>query len=318
MRFREADERDVDSIASTFGMRNALPLAPRLRAALPSLLRRLIAGPAATLTIFEDDQQPDGTFVSFAGGVFLRQSVIAEYLAEPRPALMSSVLAALLDNRQPLLTLDEIRVANSTTGITLAVFPIPLGDRAWSDSSTEHLRRLAPQAFLRYHAGYRLKEIYYEVFTDEVAEYLEAGGYRLLHDFTSAKPGGAFLHSHSRPRMFRLSQADLAPGAMSMATQFFDPPAARLGLTMAEQRIVLKALDALSDRSLARILGLSPETVRSYWRSIYQRLEHAVPAMRATAADQTTRGLEKRRLAIEYFRQNMHELRPSAARATKG
>lgn len=317
MRFREANEQDIDSIASTFGERNALPLPPRVRAALPSLLRQLMASPAATLTVFEDDERPSAPLVSFAGGVFLRQSVVAEYLAEPGPALLSSVLVALLDNRQPLLTLDEIRLANATAGITLAVFPVPQGGRAWGDSSTEHLRRLAPQAFMRYHAGYRLKEIYYEVFTDEIAEYLNAGGYRLLHDFTSTKPRAAFLHSHSRPRMFRLSPADLAPGAMSMATQFFDPPAARLGLTLAEQRTVLKALDGLSDRALAEVLGLSPETIRSYWRSIYQRLEHAVPAMRATATDRTTRGLEKRRLAIEYFRQNMHELRPSLARAPR-
>jgi len=204
MRFREASEQDVDSIASTFGERNALPLAPRVRAALPALLRKLIASPAATLAVFEDDEQPGVPFVSFAGSAFLRQAVIADYLAEPRPALLSSVLGALLDNRQPLLTLDEIRLANSTAGITLAVFPVPQGGRAWRDSSTEHLRRLAPQAFMRYHAGHRLREIYYEVFTDEVAEYLKAGGYRLLHDFTSTNARCAFLHPHSRPRMFRL------------------------------------------------------------------------------------------------------------------
>ena len=318
MRFREASELDIPAIESTFGERNALPLDPRVRAALPALLRRLIASPAATLTVFEDDQQLGVPFVSFAGGLFLREAVIADYLAAPAPGLLSSVLTAMLDDRRPLLTLDEIRRDNSTKGLILGVFPIPLGHRAWDDPRTDHLRRLAPQAFMRYHAGYRLKEIYYEVFTDEVAEYLRLGGYRLLHDFSSCA-GTGVLPARCRPRMFRLGRADLAPGAMSMATQFFDPPEPRLGLAPAEQRVVLKALDGLSDRALADSLNLSTETVRSCWRSIYRRLELAIPALRAMAdeSERSTRGREKRRIAIEHLRQNMHELRPWIAQTAK-
>jgi DNA-binding CsgD family transcriptional regulator len=318
MRFREANELDIPAIEASFDGRNALPLEPRVRAALPALLKRLIASPAATLTVFEDDHQPGLPFVSFAGGLFLRAAVIADYLAAPFPGLLSSALAAMLDNRRPLLTLDEIRLDNSAEGLTLGVFPIPLGNRAWDDARTEQLRRLAPQAFMRYYAGYRLKAIYYEVFTDEVAAYLKLGGYRLLHDFSSGA-GTNVLDAHCRPRMFRLARADLAPGAMSMATQFFDPPPARLGLTPAEQRVALKALDGLSDRALAEGLNLSTETVRSCWRSIYQRLEQATPALRAAAdeSERSTRGREKRRIAIEHLRQNMHELRPWVARTAK-
>jgi DNA-binding CsgD family transcriptional regulator len=93
----------------------------------------------------------------------------------------------------------------------------------------------------------------------------------------------------------------------------FNPPAARLGLTIAEQRVGLRSLDGASDRAIAETLGLSTETVRSSWRSIYRRLDHVLPDFAAPGAhgDETARGLEKRRVAIEYLRQNMHELRPS-------
>jgi DNA-binding CsgD family transcriptional regulator len=163
-------------------------------------------------------------------------------------------------------------------------------------------------------SGYHLRAIYCEVFTDEVAAYLQAGGYRLLNDF-STRAGTGFLRPERRPRMLRLTRADLLPGAMSMATQIFDPPTARLGLTAAEQRIVLRALDGASDRAIADALSLSPETVRSNWRSIYQRLSHVLPAVKAPVpgSDAAPRGLEKRRVAIEYLRQNMHELRPTAS-----
>ena len=189
----------------------------------------------------------------------------------------------------------------------------------WSDPRLEQLRKLAPQAFVRAIGGYRLRAIYYEVFTDPIAEYLQAGGYRLLHDF-SAQAGTGFLGSDCRPRLFRLTAADLPPGAMSMASQMFNPPAARLGLTYAEQRVVLRALDGASDRAIAEALGLSTETVRSNWRSIYLRMAHVLPDVDTPSptADDASRGLEKRRVAIEYLRQNMHELRPTLAATRRG
>jgi DNA-binding CsgD family transcriptional regulator len=160
--------------------------------------------------------------------------------------------------------------------------------------------------------GYRLRAIYYEVFTDEAARYIQAGGYRLLNDF-SGRAGTGSLGTNCRPRMLRLTRADLPPGAMSMATQMFDPPQVRLGLTPAEQRVALRALRGASDRAIAAELGLSTATVRSSWRSIYQRLTHVLADVEAPAhqPDDASRGLEKRRVAIEYLRQNMHELRPT-------
>jgi DNA-binding NarL/FixJ family response regulator len=312
MRFREANAADAPAIAATFDGRNALPLAPRVRKALPILLDRLIASPACALTVFEDDDPSGFRVVSCAGGFFLRQQVIDAYLAAPHPGLLSAALAMLLDGEMPLLTLEEIRRANSSEGLVLAVLPIAHGRLDWTDPRLEQLRKLAPQAFVRVIGGYRLRAIYYEVFTAEIAAYLQAGGYRLLHDF-SAQAGSGFLPHDCQPRMLRLTGDDLPPGAMSMASQMFNPPAARLGLTLAEQRVALRALDGASDRAIAHALGLSTETVRSNWRSLYQRLAHVLEHAQSPPqhGEDASRGLEKRRVAIEYLRQNMHELRPT-------
>jgi hypothetical protein len=316
MRFRHATASDLPALAGCFEGSNALPMPPRVREALPALLRQLLASPAAVIDVFEDVTEEGPRVFSMAGGLFIRDDVVEAYLAQPRPAFVATILADLLDDRRPLLTLDEIRRANAGEGLTLAVFPVPLRSLAWDDPLLVQLRKLAPQAFVRSCGGYRLQSIYYEVFTDEAAAYLQTGGYRLLHDF-SALAGTGFLGPSSRARMLRLTRADLPPGAMSMATQMFDPPPARLGLTLAEQRVVLRALDGASDRELAETLGLSIETVRSTWRTIYSRLADDLPAMRADPArdDASGRGLEKRRTAVEFLRQNMHELRPSLPRA---
>jgi DNA-binding CsgD family transcriptional regulator len=282
MQFREATEADAEAIAATFDGNNALPLEPRVRAALPGLLRQLIASPACTLTVFEESDWAQSRVVSFASGLFLRDEVIDDYLAAPYPALLAGVLAQLLDGRRPLLTLDEIRHANSNEGLIQAVFPVPLGKHGLEDAWVGQLRRLAPQAMMRDVGGYRLRAIYYEVFTDEVARYLQGGGFRLLHDF-STLAGTGFLRPDSRPRMLRLTSADLPAGAMSTASQMFDPPRPVLGLTPAEQRVALKALDGASDRALAEALGLSEETVHARWRSIYERLSHVLPQAKPPA-----------------------------------
>jgi DNA-binding CsgD family transcriptional regulator len=311
MRFREATEADIAAIAALTDGRNALPLEPRVRQALPHVLGRLLSSPACTLTLFEEDGPSGAQAVSFVGGLFVREPVIERYLEAPFPGLVTAVLRDLLDGGQPLLTLEEIRRANGAGGLTLAVLPIPYGRWKWDDPTIVELRKLAPQAFLRQVGGYRLRAIYYEVFTDEIADYLRAGGYRLLHDF-SARAGSEHFGTDCRPRMLRLTPSDLPPGAMSMATQMFEPPAPRLGLTPAEQRVVLRALDGASDQAVAESLGLSPETIRSNWKSIYQRLATFVPGLvgATSAGDGATRGTERRRAAIEYLRQNMHELRP--------
>ena len=317
MRYREATPSDVLAIADLFGGRNALPLEPAVLEALPEVLGRLLASPACHLTVFEEEDRSGLRVISFAGGLFPRQEVVDAYLSAPFPSFLSRVLASLHRGQSPLLTLDDIRKTNSGEGLDLAIFPIPLGTLDWSDARAEQLRKLAPQAFVRAEGGYRIRAIYYEVFTDEVAAYLQSGGYRLLHDFSS-RAGTGFIPQNSRPRMLRLTAQDLPPAAMSMASQMFNPPDARLGLTQAEQRVALRALDGASDRAIAASLGLSTETVRSNWRSIYRRLANVLPAFETQLqhAEDASRGLEKRRVAIEYLRQNLHELRPSLQRSS--
>jgi DNA-binding CsgD family transcriptional regulator len=315
VRFRDATESDVTAMVAACSARNALPLDPPTRAALPSLLARLLASPAGTLTIFEDEDWHGPRLVSFTGGVFLGDAAIAEYLAAPRPALLAGVLGRLLGGESDLLTLEQIRRANSGDGLTLALFPIPLPGPAWDDAITLELRRLAPQAFLRSFGGYRLRAIYYEVFADEPAAYLQAAGYERLHDF-SGLAGTAGLPADCRPRMLRLRHDGLPPSAMSVATQVFDPPPPVLGLTLAEQRVALRALDGASDRAIAAALSVSVETVRSQWRSIYLRLSEVISGIdvRPNDGPGASRGIEKRRVAIEYLRQNLQELRPSLGR----
>jgi DNA-binding CsgD family transcriptional regulator len=310
MHFRDATPADIPQILDSLGTPNALPCSDRLRHALPGLLPRLIASPACLLVAFEGEVPPTGHVFSWGGSLLVRAAVIDTYLAAPRPALAAQILESLLDGAQPLLTFDEIRQANSGDGLQLVLVALPMGRLPWTHPAIDLLRRLAPLAFMQSIAGYRVASIYYEVFTDEVAVYVQHGGYRLLHDF-SQSAGSGFIGPNARPRMLRLERGDLPPGAMSFATQLFMPPPPRLRLTPAEQRIALKALGGLADHAIADAFGISPETVRSHWSSIYGRLSAALPEFTdQDSSARKARGPERRRSAVEYLRQHMQELRP--------
>ena len=59
--------------------------------------------------------------------------------------------------------------------------------------------------------------------------------------------------------------------------------------------------------------------MRSNLRGIYHRLAAVLPVIDAPtrSTSRPTRGLEKRRIAIDYLRENLLELRP-VERATRG
>lgn len=310
MQFRDATTADIADIVASLDGVNALPMSPRLRAALPDLLPKLMSSAASSVTVFEGTLDGGGRLFSWGATLFVRPEVISAYLAAPRPALAAQVLEALLDGARPLLSVDEIRRANSDDGLLAVIVPLPLGGLPWHDPALDELRRAAPLAFIASVGGYRMQAIYYEVFSAAVAEYVRHGGYRLLHDF-SAAAGTGFIPATAQPHMLRLTRAELPPGAMSFATQLFNPPSPRLQLRPAEQRVALKALAGAPDRAIAQQLGLSLETVRTHWGAIYGRLGNVLPEFaERDARVAATRGPERRRLAVEYLRQHLHELRP--------
>ena len=154
-------------------------------------------------------------------------------------------------------------------------------------------------AFIHCFGGYRIRSLHYEAYGDAAATYSAAGGFRLEHDFSSAEPA-AGCDPARLPRMFVKYRDEVEPGAIDvMAAHIFHFAEPRLGLTPAEQRVVLRALLGESDRRIAEALHLSTETVRSAWDSVYGRIARVVPAVfEGDAVEHAGRGAEKRRLAV--------------------
>jgi hypothetical protein len=220
----------------------------------------------------------------------------------------------MLDGERPLLELDEVRAANSADGLDALIGHPGYVPRPWHDPLLVRIRRVAPLAFIHTFGGYRLRSLYHEALGAEAVAYLRAGGFRPAHGGTSA--AAADRDGCSPPQLYVKHRDEVAAGAIDLlAAHVFHCEPHRLGLTPAEQRIVLRALLGECDRRVAATLRLSTETVRSAWDSIYGRIERIVPAVFESGpadalAGPAVRGTEKRRTAVEYLRQNLHELRP--------
>jgi hypothetical protein len=312
MRYREITARDVPDCVRLLKAHGGLALSARAWCALPALWSTLCTSTAPNPMMLIEDAESEGhPLVCVVPGHFVRPAFIARYRECPSPYLLGAIYEAMLAGAVPLMSLDDVRSSNSGEGLHAVISRPVHAPRPRSDPGLERMRHVAALGFIHFFGGYRIRSLHYEACGNDAAATLLAGGFRLEHDLSSGKPT-ADCDPARLPRVFVRYRDEVEPGAIDvMAAHIFHFDEPRLGLTPAEQRVVLRALLGESDRRVAEALHLSTETVRSAWDSVYGRIARVVPAVfEADAVQHAGRGAEKRRLAVEYLRQHMHELRP--------
>ncbi len=312
MRYREITARDVPDCVRLLQAHGGLALSARVWRSLPALWSTLCTSTAPNpMMLIEDAEGMGHPLVCVVPGHFVRPAFIARYHDSPRPYLLAAIYEAMLDGAVPLMSLDDVRTSNSGDGLHAVISQPAHEPQSTGDAGLERMRRVAALGFIHCFGGYRIRSLHYEAYGDAAAATLRAGGFRLEHDFSSAARA-AGCDPARLPRMFVKYRDEVEPGAIDvMAAHIFHFAEPRLGLTPAEQRVVQRALQGESDRRIAEALHLSTETVRSAWDSVYGRLARVVPAVfEDDIIEHSGRGAEKRRLAVEYLRQHMHELRP--------
>jgi hypothetical protein len=328
---------------------NAFKASAGVRARLPDLWQRLIEINAANVVVFEDVGGLEGCAIS----AHVSDAFVDEVLAEPRPYLSARLYEQMLAGRSPLLLPAEIRNANSSAGLNLLVLHFGLLDHDLSSERTRAVLRAGSQAFYFFNAGYRYTLLLNEVYGRQAAEYMQGGGFRLLHEFE--------LHDGApadRPFLMGLRKEWVSMGAVNELSFLFDPIAPRFSFTAGEQRVLLRAMLNESDAEIAAHLGVSLDHVKKTWRRAFDRAGDAAPHLfagegaasrsrsggvesaapkkpvtpaprggeprkafdRMRASPECGRGSEKRRHLLDYLRMHLEELRPheTAARRRPG
>jgi hypothetical protein len=312
-RFRMGSRADLPHCAKL--LPTGFKPSPRVRRSLIDLWDRLLAGDARCLAIVEDlELSYPSNIVGFGLSVFVNDRFLEEFCAAPCPQLSAVFYERLIAGEDLVLSPDELRRVNSTTGLNVLVLHFGLGNQDLSDSRTAQIVAVGGASFLFFHGGYRMNAILNEVFGPQHARYMELGGFRLIRDFHAESPAGFDgLLPEERPYLFQLRRAWVEPGAVHPLSQMFYAPAARLHFSGAEQLVLEGALLNESDTEIAQRLGMSVNTLKKTWRNIYHRAGRGLPSLlpRGELAVRRGRGQEKRRHLLEYLRMHLEELRPA-------
>lgn len=312
LRYRLAVVSDLEPCSTL--LPDAFKTTAHVRARLPELWQSLLDANAANIVIFEDMGSIEGCAIS----AHVSDAFVDGILRRPRPYLSALFYEEMLAGRSPLLSPAKLRTANSSTGLNLLVLHFGLHNHDLSDARTRTVLRAGGQAFYFFNTGYRYRLLLNEVYGRQAADYMQAGGLRLLHEFENLGDAPA-----DRPFLFGLRKEWVAVGAVNEMSWLFDAPAPRFGFTPTEQSVLLRAMLNESDAQIAAHTGVSLDSVKKTWRRAYDRATAVAPYLfaadapgagagqaRAPASGHQARGSEKRRHLLDHLRMHLEELRP--------
>ena len=304
MRFRLVEPRDFPTCQTL--LNPALRLSRRVFERLPTLWRALAL--FGTFSVVEDPIKPHPDSVQgFGASVFVADQFVDEFLAARRNYLDAALYEAMLGRTSPVMSEAQVAEANAGEGLNLVVLNYGLRDHDLSNPSTQRVLQLGTTAFYTLHAGYKIKTILNEVFSDESAQYMKAGGFHLLE---TASVGAS--SDGPTPRLFALRREWVQRGVIDPLSALFYPSQPQIGFSPAEQRVLVHALLNRSDAEIAEQLGLSVDGVKKTWRRIYDRVSRRLPYL--IADDRKSggggRSTEKRRHVLEHLRAHPEEVRP--------
>lgn len=313
MRFRLTKPEDF-AAARDF-IPAAYRYAPDVRAALPAIWTALLQAGQLNTAVVEEPARPAASRLRGVGlAVFVTDEFANSVLASPTPYLNARLHEMILAGRSPVLTKHEIADANAGEGLTLLPLHFATPSINCEDPTVLRTLTMADDLFRLVHAGYRIKRIVKEVVNIDLCRFMQSSGMRLFTDYGDTPNADRLrdLRTDERPYLLAVNRADLPLGS-SLAMMFVTEPV-RFRFSPAEQKLLFCSLLHDTDEDIAADLGLSLDTLRKHFRSIYQRVLTADPCFFSGDGKAETegngRGRGKRRRLLRYLRLHLEELRP--------
>lgn len=249
---------------------------------------------------------------------FARPEIVGRHLEQPSPYFLHQLLELCRNpTSKAFLEPDEQARVNASNGPGMDVVAQWMQKR-WElmDPLWRAVGSMAHEAYVRDHRGHRINRMLHEDWVRPFDIY-PTFGYREhtafeIDDGPAKPPAGRGMPLRKLYYMDTREIAGAAPGtSASYVLQHFHPVCQ---FTRAEQRLLRRALEGLTDQQIASELELSLNTLKSTWRSIYDRVaSHAPYVFRAASDvvdDNGVRGTEKRRSVLSFVEGHPQELRP--------
>jgi hypothetical protein len=257
--------------------------------------------------------------LAFGLTTFVDERFVADYLAAPTPHLSASLYEGVQSQRSLLLDPLAVRHANGAGALNFVI----LHFRLLPDlvpAVAEAAAAAAQAGFRLAHGGYRVRRVLQEAHDPYELAMLRSAGLRLKSDYAgyfAANRTGEPPGNERRALMGLYADDPESRLLGTPAASLFQYSEPRFYFSLAEQRVLARAVLDESDEEIARELGLSMAAVKKVWRRAYERIDDEDPALLAVddaSGTGSLRGKEKRRNLVRYLRYHLHELRPVARR----
>lgn len=299
-------------------MRKITPLDDKLDRGLARVIDQLLEEDRLIGGLIEDYDATGGrTVVAATLSGFVSPEFRHYYLDRPWPCLTNWLLLRCLKGESEIF-LDRAQQAqgNLNRGLDLVMLDYIQTPMDFTSPEGRRIMTVFFPFFLSIHRGYNLNSMIVEAGAIYEQMALSAG-FRLyktldLDRDPPAEPVPPGATSKRAVYFFRREMiADTPPSTPVSAVFTYLPP--RFRFTAGEQRMLVRAIDGLTDEEIAGTLDVSRDAVKQTWRSIYDHVIQVMPDLvdRGQAAGgEGGRGQEKRRRIVAYVRDNAQELRP--------
>jgi hypothetical protein len=247
---------------------------------------------------------------------FVTDEFAAEMAAPPFKWLGPELLNRVLHGPSPILTDEQVRLANSTDGLNLMVWPSCF--RPEYEIDTE-LRQACQAIFFEVYRGFHIKRMQTQaIHPMEFRIAINSGAWYLLGN--DSKHSQDLANSESvalQPHLVEVTRAMASQQPGTWVHQFLAYRKPKIGFPRSEQRLLSAAMHGGTDEELAQVIGISLSAVKKMWASVYFRVESAKPSDLKFASNPNAdgdRGKEKKQKLLVYLREHPEELRPYSMR----
>ena len=278
------------------------------RAAL-RVWRALLDHPSFQANVIESEHPIAGHRIVACGmGVFVSEAFADHEIGNPRAGLNSRLIAGVASAEPVVLSRAEIAAGNAGDGIDFVNMYGTWRDGIMDVDQLAEAHALLGLSFVEHFAGYRFNRVLKEAIGDSTIALARATGtYRLIAEF-----------EESESALFVVSHVSALAAPYSVAARLYRYQAPVLRLRPAEQRLLAAALAGKTDAELSVDLGLSIETVKKRWMSVFDRIDEFKPEILSRSDPDTDgRGPQKRHRVVAYVRTHPEELRPFSWDRTK-
>lgn len=293
---------------------------------LRDLWSHLLTSGAGISAVIEDQGTSSPKVVGFAMSIFVTDAFISECTKNPDQYVLHGLLEHWAKGQSAVLDYAAIKRGNSGNGLNL------LGlHTSWIDKYDDSLngpndwrmivRDKMRDSLYRYHAGFRLKSLFKEIYGDEERDRYLSFGMNLWPNKEFYDKRDALINDRDwikrQPYLVGIRNFEaLSPDkelqfARPLFANYQEP---RFHFTRSQQEVLLQASFGKTDIDIAKALGISNASVRQLWKRIFDQVDfeaivEASPDGNSSEGDESW-GKTKKYRVVEYLRQHPSELRP--------